>query len=199
MTILKSTSRWQKRLQMKREGKDRFFRGHPQSPLAAREQERFEGLEYYPLDPSYRFELELHEHDEKRTLRVEATHGGGRDLLRVGEFRFKLEGEECTLQAYKNHPGEKGLFVPFRDATSGIETYNEGRYLDLEPEIHLTGEGRWILDFNEAYNPWCAYSEGFSCPFAPRENQLNVPVRAGELGHVKQQFPVWDAAEREER
>ena len=82
-------------------------------------------------------------------------------------------------------PRKRLFFVPFRDATSGIETYNEGRYLDLEPAIHLTDEDKWILDFNEAYNPWCAYSGGYSCPFAPPENRLNVPVRAREKAYVK--------------
>ena len=109
-----SPSRWQKRLQMKREGKDRFFRGHRQSPPGARERERFKGLEYFPVDPSYRFELELHEHDEKETVRVEATHGGVRELLRRGEFRFKLGGEECALQVYQSHPAEETLFCSFQ-------------------------------------------------------------------------------------
>ena len=178
-------SRWMKRLEMKRRGKDKFFREHPQSPLGPEERETFEGLNYYPLYPGYRFELELHEHDEKRTVRLEATHGGARDLVQTGEFRLKIGDEACTLQAYQNDPNEMRLFVPFRDATSGVETYNKGRYLDLEPEIYRTTEGKWILDFNEAYNPWCEYSEGFICPFAPSENWLKVPVRAGEKSHAK--------------
>jgi len=73
--------------------------------------------------------------------------------------------------------------VPFRDKTSGKESYGAGRYMDLEPEGHLTEDNRWIIDFSEAYNPWCAYSEDYVCPFVPPENWLRVPVRAGEKNY----------------
>jgi len=173
-------NKWADRLTMKRQGKDRFFREHPQSPILPWERDAFQGLHYYPLDPSYRFELPLHEHDEKRLVTVEATHGGEREFIRWGEFRFMVGEEECSLQAYRTDPGEERLFVPFRDETAASETYTKGRYLDLEPQIHRTGNGRWVLDFNEAYNPWCEYSEDYVCPFAPEENWLKVTVPVGE-------------------
>lgn len=176
-------SRWKTRLEMRRKGKDKFFLEDPRSPISLQEREKFEGLNYYPPDQDYRFELELREHEEKKRLRIEATHGEEQEFLRWGEFRFKIGGEECTLQAYKSDPGEGRLFVSFRDATSGAETYGAGRYLDLEPPIHRTAGGKWILDFNEAYNPWCAYSEAYACPFVPPENWLKVPVRAGEKSY----------------
>jgi uncharacterized protein (DUF1684 family) len=165
---------------MTRQGKDRFFRDSFQSPIPLQQRPTFQGLSYYPPDTSYRFELQLHVHEEKEVIRVEATHGGTRDLLRWGEFRFTLGEEACTLQAYRTGTGTERLFVPFRDETSGKETYAKGRYLDLEPEIHQTVDDRWILDFNEAYNPWCEYSDDYVCPFAPRENSLPIPIRAGE-------------------
>ena len=71
------------------------------------------------------------------------------------------------------------LFVPFKDATCGKETYGAGRYHDLEPDGNRTQEGKWILDFNQAYSPWCAYSEAYTCPFVPVENWLAVPIYAG--------------------
>jgi uncharacterized protein (DUF1684 family) len=179
-------SRWQERLEMIRKGKDRFFREHSQSPLPAQERERFKGLNYYPIDPSYRFEVDLHEHDERRTLRLDATHGGERVVLLRGEFRFTIGDQECTLRAFQIDPTVNRLFVPFRDATAGVETYDKGRYLDLEPVTHRTPEGKWILDFNEAYNPWCEYSEEYVCPFAPPENWLSVPVPAGERRYAQQ-------------
>jgi uncharacterized protein (DUF1684 family) len=101
-------------------------------------------------------------------------------LQQWGEFRFRIGQKECALQAYRTDPRKERLFVPFRDGTSGTETYGNGRYLDLEPEIHHIGEGKWILDFNEAYNPWCEYSEDFVCPYAPPENWLTTPIRSGE-------------------
>ena len=80
----------------------------------------------------------------------------------------------------KNFEFSPSNWVPFRDKTSGKETYGAGRYLDLEPERQRTAEGKWILDLNRAYNPWCAYSEAYTCPFIPPENWLEVPIRAGE-------------------
>ncbi len=173
-------SRWEQRLDNKRKGKDHFFKVHPQSPLSASDQDTFDGLAYFPLDPEFRFELELHEHPEKNTIQVGATHGQTRDLIRWGEFRFQIDSRKLVLQAYKSDPSEDRLFVPFRDTTGGRETYEKGRYLDLEPGLHLLDDGKWVLDFNEAYNPWCEYSQEYVCPFAPAENWLDVPVRAGE-------------------
>jgi uncharacterized protein (DUF1684 family) len=165
---------------MKRNGKDRFFRDHPQSPIAPGDRGSFEGLRYYPVDPAYRYELRLHEYKEKNAVKVRTTHGGERELLLWGEFRFRIGGEDCSLQAFQTDPSQERLFIPFRDETSGLETYENGRYLDLEPEVHRTPEGRWILDFNEAYNPWCEYSDNFVCPHAPSQNWLRASVRAGE-------------------
>ncbi|MGD8868925.1 MAG: DUF1684 domain-containing protein [Gemmatimonadales bacterium] len=179
-------SRWKKRLEMIRRGKDKYFRGSPQSPLTAEEREGFKGLVYYPIDPGYRFELELDEYDEKTPVRLEATHGEQRVVLRVGKFQFDIRNQECTLHAYQVDPDQQRLFVPFTDTTSGVDTHDKGRYLDLEPEIHRTIAGKWILDFNEAYNPWCEYAEDFSCLIAPPENRLNVPVRAGEKSYANE-------------
>lgn len=170
---------WADRMQKRREAKDRFFGEDPRSPIPPAERESFQGLVYYPLDSKYHVRLELHEHDEKATVPIDVTQGAPREMVRWGAFRFSLDGEECTLQAYRSAPGEARLFVPFRDATSRTETYEKGRYLDLEPQLHRAGD-RWILDFNEAYNPWCAYSGHYSCVIPPRENWLELPIPAGE-------------------
>jgi len=153
--------------------------------MSLQDRRAFQGLAYWPPDPEYRFELELHEYDEKEAIGVADTGGQQRSLLRWGEFRFQLAGRQCTLQAYRSDAAEERLFVPFRDQTSGKESYGAGRYLDLEADAHLTEDGRWIVDFNDAYNPWCAYSEDYVCPFVPPENWLEVPVRAGE-----KQYPL---------
>jgi len=177
-------SEWEKRLQREREQKDEFFRLHHQSPLSLADRFQFEGLNYYPPDPNYSFELDIHEHTNKEIVRIEDTSGKIQDLIRWGEFRFNVGAEECTIQAYLSNPAEARFFIPFRDATSGKETYGAGRYLDLEPEQHLTSAGKWILDFNKAYNPWCAYSENYVCPFVPPENWLKVAIRAGEKNYA---------------
>lgn len=140
--------RWMERLEKIRRGKDRFFRDSPQSPLSGPDRESFEALQYYPVDAEYRFELQLHEHADKAMVILETTGGDERKMACWGEFRFDLAGRERTLQAYRSDPHEGRLFVPFRDETAATETYPRGRYLDLEPQTHLTPEGTWILDFN---------------------------------------------------
>lgn len=173
-------SEWKERISLDRKGKDQFFKLHPQSPLTFDERQKFKGLDYYSPDPDFMFELELYEHEKKKLMKIEDTQGNERDFLRWGEFRFKIGGKEYKLQAYKSDPDEERLFIPFRDETSGKETYGGGRYLDLDNEHHYTLQGKWTLDFNMAYNPWCAYSQDYACPFVPPENWLNVSVRAGE-------------------
>jgi len=174
--------KWRVRLEQERKEKDRFFAAHWQSPIPPDERPEFRGLRYYPIDPNFRFELELYEHSNKKTMQIEDTKGDIKRFLRWGEFRFNVGNEKCVLQAYKGVPEEEQLFVPFRDATSGKETYGAGRYLDLDLRA-CTTNGRWILDFNKAYNPWCAYSENYACPFVPSENWLKVPIKAGEKNY----------------
>ncbi len=167
-------------LRAERSRKDEFFRDHPKSPIPAEDRPGFDGLRYFDPDPNYRLELDLHEHDEVTELRVETTQDGEQTYLRWGEFRFEADGVETSLQAYKPSPEADRLWVPFRDATSGEETYGAGRYLDLEDPDDRTDDGKWILDFNRAYSPYCAYSDAYECPLVPSENHLDVPIRAGE-------------------
>ena len=178
------SSEWEKQVNAEREQKDGFFRMHPQSPLSFNQKQEFKGLDYYPTDPNYRIECPLQEHERKDILKIEDTQGNEREFLRWGTFKFKISDADCQLQAYKGTAEEERLFVPFLDETSGKETYGAGRYLDLETGKHQTSEGKWILDFNEAYNPWCAYSKDYACPFTPPENWLNVEIRAGEKAYL---------------
>jgi hypothetical protein len=178
--LIMEISIWENDIKMERQEKDTFFAGHFQSPIPFEERSKFAGLDYYPPNADYCFQLELHEHSEKNTLEIEDTSGNVRDFIRWGEFRFKLGAQQHRLQAYKSDRLEQRLFVPFRDATSGKQTYGAGRYLDLLPDEHVTREGKWIVDFNKAYNPWCAYSKDYVCPFVPPENWLEVEICAGE-------------------
>lgn len=180
--ILIEVSKWKTRLKEERKQKDRFFTFNPRSPIPPEDRRDFSesGLDYYPPNPDSHFELKLHEHEEKEGIEVETTKGNTQEYLRWGEFRFKINEKPYKLQAYKSNLEEERLWVPFRDNTSGKETYGAGRYLDLEPERHRTSNGKWILDLNKAYNPWCAYSEAYTCPLIPPENWLNVRIEAGE-------------------
>ena len=174
---------WEEKIMRLRKTKDEFFAEEWQSPIPPENRSQFAGLVYYPLNPDYVFILDLLEHSEQNTIQIEDTGGDIRNMLRWGEFKFNVGGEECVLHIYKSAPNEKRLFIPFRDSTSGKETYGAGRYLDLDPEEDRTSEGKWILDFNKAYNPWCAYSKNYSCPLVPPENWLKVPILAGEKSY----------------
>ncbi|MEZ3168975.1 DUF1684 domain-containing protein [Halorubrum ejinorense] len=171
---------WAGQVEAQRRAKREHFRDSPRSPLpASMRGDAFPGLDYYEADPAYRFVLPLHEHDEAETVTVETTADGEQTYSRLGEFRFAVDGEEVTVQAYRPVGGEDRLWVPFRDATSGEETYGAGRYLDLEPERDRV-DGEWVLDFNLAYNPTCAYNHAYECPLVPSENWLDVAIEAGE-------------------
>jgi uncharacterized protein (DUF1684 family) len=171
---------WQTALERRRERKDEYFGSDPHSPIPPEDREGFDGLPYYPPDADYRFVVELDEHDERESVVVGTSTGGEQEYLAWGEFHVEINGEQVTIQAYKGDPEEDRLWVPFRDETSGEETYGAGRYLDLEPDTHRTDDGEWVLDFNQAYNPTCAYSDRYECPLPPTENWLAVRIEAGE-------------------
>lgn len=161
---------------MRRE-KDDWFGKSPHSPLDPDGRPSFKGLRYYDPDPGYRVRATWEPNPAPPVVTLQTSTGEARDYLVAGILRFKLNGVEQTLQGYQvAHGHSHDLFVAFRDATSGKETYGAGRYL----EVPLPHHGEAEIDFNMAYNPYCAYNEAYSCPFPPRENWLDVPVRAGE-------------------
>ena len=167
------------RLEGERVEKDNFLKHSAYSPIEDRPS--FSGLNYYPPNLDYRYELPLQKADEPELLTFQTSTGDEQTYHRLGTVDFVAEGQTVQLAVYQPTDHE-GLFVPFRDATSGEETYGAGRY--LEPE--LLGNGTLLLDFNLAYNPYCAYSESYSCPLPPFENHLtSVAIRAGEKAYKK--------------
>jgi len=173
---------WKAATSRQRERKDEYFATDHHSPIPPDERADFDGLEYFPVDEDYRFVVDLDRHEDPEEVTVGTSTGGERDYRRWGEFTVDIDGERVTIQAYKGEPGEDRLWVPFRDETSGEETYGAGRYIDLEADAHRT-DGEWILDFNQAYNPTCAYSDRYECPLPPTENWLEVPIEAGEKAY----------------
>lgn len=157
---------------MRRE-KDQYFRQHPQSPLTAEQQERFSGLAYYPYAPALSLVLQPEPVEGDDRIRIETTTGEVRVYSRAARVSFVLDGQAVSLVIYE---APFGYFLPFVDAGAPAETYPAGRY--VEPE--LLPDGRFAVDFNQAYNPTCAYNDGWSCPITPAENRLPVAIRAGE-------------------
>src|SRR5574341_779916 len=158
-----------------RQGKDRFFKADRHSPLLPVQKETFEGLNYYPENSDLRFEVEVEPFQAQDTVTMQTSTGGVQDYIRWGRFRFEAAGQPAELTVFMSE-GSGGYFLPFMDATNGDETYDSGRYLEIEP---LPG-GKFLVDFNLAYNPYCAYNEHWTCPIPPKENRLGVPIRAGE-------------------
>ena len=156
-----------------RKAKDAFYATDPQSPLTPDQKREFKGLKYFPENPALRLELEVEEFPEKNTILMQTSTGDVQSHTRFGVIRFSVDGQEVELTIYSD---PHGYFLPFADALAGSETYGAGRYLEPEP----AGKGRLLVDFNYAYNPYCAYNDLFSCPLTPWENRLKVPIRAGE-------------------
>ena len=162
-------------IETERAEKDLYFRRDPYGPIEDRQ--NFTGLKYYPPDPAFRYTLLLHR-AEPEPITFQTSTGDERVYYRVGTVEFEVDGQPAQLAIYKSEDYDE-LFLPFRDATSGTETYGAGRY--LEPVELANGE--LLVDFNLAYNPYCAYSDNFSCPLPPVENWLKVPIRAGEKNY----------------
>lgn len=164
-----------------REQIDDFMQFHPQSPLDDDQRDGFIGLDYYDENPALAFIVAVDRlPDDEPLIEMETSTGDSRQFRRWGMIAFDVDGEPARLTLYSDAADEE-LFLPFRDATSGNETYGAGRYLDNHrPGLRRVGENEVEVDFNYAYNPYCAYSPYFSCPLPPRENWLNVPIRAGE-------------------
>lgn len=174
-----NTETWRSDLEAARAAKEEFLREDADSPLTAEEQVDFDGLPFYPPDPDLRFELRLTSFGEPETLEVETTADGSRTYHRMGQFRFQIDGSPYTLSAFRSDPEEATLWIPFKDETNGETTYPGGRYIDLEPDDQVEG-GAWVVDFNKAYTPFCAFSEDYECPLVPPENRLAVRIEAGE-------------------
>jgi len=166
-----------------REGKDRLFREHPASPLDDATRRSFRGLSYAPYDPRWCVVTRVDLDAPDDTIEVDVGEDGRVRLTRAGYLRFELEGAACRLTAFWIGGYGGGLFVPFRDATSGAGSYGGGRYLlDTIKHADLGSHGGGpVLDFNYAYAPSCAHHPRWVCPLSPPENRLELAVRAGEL------------------
>lgn len=155
-----------------RAAKDEFLKRDPRSPIL--DQERFDGLAYFDPDQSYSFTA-LPEVADGQPLSVQTSDGQQRNYFRAAKLHLDGPSGRIGVTLFSTE-GQSGYFLPFRDSTSGKESYGAGRYLDLE----ANPDGTVNVDFNMAYNPYCAYSDAYSCPLPPSENWLSIPIEAGE-------------------
>ncbi|MBM3140522.1 MAG: DUF1684 domain-containing protein [Chloroflexi bacterium] len=161
-----------------RTAKDGFFARDHHAPLTRKQQRAFPGLAYFDEAPDLAFELAPALFDDPERVAMQTSTGDVAVYLRWARVRFAGGGREASLTIFRDEESG-GLFLPFRDATSGQESYGAGRYL----EVHPLPDGRLLVDFNYAYNPYCAFNDLYSCPIPPAENCLQVPIRAGERSY----------------
>ena len=158
-----------------RRAKDHFMLHDPDSPLTEEQRQRGAGLSYFGESEALRLVLEPKLRQTEEPVEVQVNTGEVDTFLRWGTVSFDVDGEPAELTIFRG--GEDGdLFLPLADATSGTETYGAGRYLDVERRP----DGKILVDFNYAYNPYCAYNDRWSCPLTPPENRVKVAIRAGE-------------------
>ena len=171
-----------KKINQQRDQKDHYMRSSRESPFYGNES-GFRGLNYYPVDPRYRINASLTVIENKRSVILATSDGKEKRYLEYAYAEFDLDGihnKLLILEIMEDGPYRGTLFLAFADETSAVETYGAGRYLDIKK---VPGSSFITLDFNEAYNPYCAYNDDFSCPFPPRENLMQVAIRAGEKNY----------------
>jgi len=169
-------------IRKERQAKDDYMRSSDESPFGE-EKKNCKGLNYFPIDFNYRISARLISIENKKVVVLPTSDNLEKKYLEYATAEFELNGEPSKLlilEIMEEGPYRGTLFLAFADATSAKETYGAGRYLDVKK---VPGASSIILDFNQSYNPYCAYSQKFSCPFPPKENVLKVAVRAGEKNY----------------
>jgi len=153
--------------------KDRFFASDPQSPLQSDQKRGFQGLKYFPENPALRFEGVVQKLSNQESIQIQTSTGDVQEYTRYGKFHFVVDEKEAELTIFAD---SESYFLPFVDVLAGTQTYGAGRYIEPIP----LGDDMFLIDFNYAYNPYCAYNEYWSCPLTPVENRLRVAIEAGE-------------------
>lgn len=176
-------------IQAFREGREKEFRNPQMSPLPPAEVAKFRGLNYFPVDANYRVTATFTKTPDEKSFMMPTSTGRARKYVKIGTLSFKLNNRNYVLNAYQSEQilanpkfdeSKSSLFIPFRDLTSGKESYGVGRYLYLA----MPKDREMIVDFNLAFNPSCAYGNTeFSCPIPPKDNFLQVDIKAGEKNY----------------
>lgn len=168
------------RLAKERQTKDDSFRRVQGSPLSQDQRQTFDSLKYFSPNKDYRLDAQLEAFTQRDTVSMALTDGKAEKYLRWGKAAFILNKQEYKLTLFLKADGKDStLFIPFTDRTNGFATYGGGRYLDAA--LPAAEDTEITLDFNQAYNPYCAYNNTFACPVPPADNRLAVEIKAGEM------------------
>lgn len=171
-------------IEKERERQFKFIRFNVDSPLTEAQRKDFQQLSFYPIDPAYKVRARMVPIENRKMLELPMTDGTMEKYLMHSYAEFELEGKNqklLLLQSMKE-PDRRNFFLAFADNTSGEETYGGGRYINLRQD----GKNSITIDFNMAYNPYCAYNPDFACPLPPKENLMEIPIRVGEKDYRKE-------------
>jgi len=157
-----------------RKEKDEAFKEGDESPI--KDKANFKGLSYYPFNKDYILDFVLEKAEKPKTVALKMTDGSSEKLILFGFLKGEIGGFTVSFTLYQHENGD--FFLPFKDKTAPTETYGGGRFLDLP--LTNVKNNRLRVDFNLAYNPYCAYNEDFACPIPPAENTLPIRIEAGE-------------------
>lgn len=164
-----------------RAGINKEFADSVSSPLTEEGLVQFQGLDFFPPDPDYFIKARFVPNPDPEAFEMETTTERRPVYVKYGEAHFQLKGEDIILEIYQSDKAKQMeefkeyLFLPFKDLTNGEETYGGGRYIDLK----IPQGDEIMIDFNKAYNPYCAYNHRYSCPVPPKANHLNIRIPAG--------------------
>ena len=166
---------YEEKIKERRARYDKSYKNSPHSPLLEKQKEKFEKMEYFPINKEYKIIAKFTENINPDKIMIPATKGDIREYYRYGVAEFEIDGKKCKLTVFKPAIGNYE-YLPFKDKTTGIDSYKGGRYVDPKQ----ISETEMIIDFNTAYNPYCAYNDRYSCAMVPDENILNVTISAGQ-------------------
>ncbi|MBC8111969.1 MAG: DUF1684 domain-containing protein [Verrucomicrobia bacterium] len=179
LTSEDKTAQYIAQVEAERTEKNRFFRASAESPIENKQ--LFRRLNYYPPNPEFRVKARLEMIEDTLGFAVNMTDGKKETYLRIAKALFSLQKQEYSVLLIKPlQKNEAILHLLFTDKTTGDSTYGGGRYVDVP---FKKGQKEVFLDFNLAYNPFCAYNPNYSCPLPPKENKLPIAITAGEVNY----------------
>lgn len=183
LTGTESPENYIEKIEAERERQFKFIRFNFESPLTDEQKLSFKKLNFYPIDPNYKVKARMVTIEERKVREVPLTDGTKEKYLEHSWAEFELHGkpEKLLLLQAMNEPDKRNFFLAFADSTSAEETYGGGRYINARQD----GKNSITIDFNMAYNPYCAYNPDYGCPLPPRENLLDIAIPVGEKNYEK--------------
>ncbi|SFU15397.1 hypothetical protein SAMN04489724_4407 [Algoriphagus locisalis] len=183
LTGTESPEDYIERIEAERERQFKFIRFNFESPLTDEQKASFTKLNFYPIDPTYKVKARMVPIEDRKVREVPLTDGTKEKYIEHSWAEFELNGksEKLLLLQAMNEPDKRNFFLAFADATSAEETYGGGRYINARQD----GKNSITIDFNLAYNPYCAYNPDYGCPLPPKENLLDIAIPVGEKNYDK--------------